>query len=46
MADQPKPFVDRPNGPAPLDSTFEPLERVRPGDRDALDRLVARRVAH
>ena len=45
MADQPKPFVDRPNDPAPLDSTFELLERVRHGDRDALDRLVARHVA-
>ena len=44
MADPPKPPVDGPNGLGPLDTTFELLERVRQGDRDALERLVARHV--
>ena len=36
---------DRPGGASPLlDSTFALIERVRGGDREALDRLMARHV--
>jgi RNA polymerase sigma-70 factor (ECF subfamily) len=36
---------DRSGGPSPpLDSTFALIERVRAGDRDALERLMARHV--
>jgi RNA polymerase sigma-70 factor (ECF subfamily) len=46
MADDPDPPGDRPSGASrPLESTFELIERVREGDREALERLVARHVA-
>jgi RNA polymerase sigma-70 factor (ECF subfamily) len=45
MADHSKPPVDQSQDVAPLDSTFALLERVRQGDRDALERLVTRHVA-
>ena len=36
---------ERKGSSPPLESTFELIERVRLGDRDALERLVARHVA-
>ena len=45
MANDPDPPDDRPGGSSfPLDSTFTLIERVRQGDREALDRLLARHV--
>ena len=45
MANDPDPPDDRPGGSSlPLDSTFALIERVRQGDREALDRLLARHV--
>jgi len=45
MANDPDPPDDRPGGRSfPLDSTFALIERVRQGDCEALDRLLARHV--
>jgi RNA polymerase sigma factor (sigma-70 family) len=46
MPDNPDSPGDSPGGASrPLDSTFDLIERVRQGDREALERLVARHVA-
>jgi RNA polymerase sigma-70 factor (ECF subfamily) len=43
MAMDPAPPGDRPGGTSPaLDSTFALIERMRQGDREALERLLAR----
>lgn len=45
MADDPDPPRDRPGGASrPLESTFELIGRVREGDREALERLLARHM--
>ena len=46
MPDDPEsPGDHAPGNPGPMESTFHLIERVRQGDREALERLVARHVA-
>lgn len=44
MADKPDSPADRTAAPPPLDSTFELIERVRQGDKQSLERLMARHL--
>ena len=45
MPDTPRSATKDDGMPSPLESTLDLIERIRSGDRDALDRLVARHAA-
>ena len=44
MPDDPESTAANRKAPPPLDSTFDLIERIRGGDRDALERLLTRHI--